>query len=439
MAAARGDRGEARRVVLRSLGIGASLGLVWSVACVLGRDLFVRFFHVPGAWVSEVERSLLVFALSLLLYSTAQVLQWTLMGFQRFDLSNLSILAGLGVNTGVLVAGLAAGWGLLATAVGATAGQLVACLVAAAAVRGRLARLVDRADAHPGTTWKDLLGFGALVQVSNMLAFGQGQIGKVILGALGRLASVTQFEFAYRVTTALWALSALIQGAAYPAAAHAREVGGADAVRDVYDWICRWVFAVASWLLGALWLIAPPLFVLWLGEPNPTAASVTRWMALAAAMGTLGGPATAVARGAGAPGLEALHYGIAFGANLLLGLWLIPRLGPDGAAISMAVSFALASLCLLLLLHRRLGVSSPAWMLRLAAPRLVPATLLAGLLGLAFSGWSVDSRAGALVAVGAQGLAFTILYAALTWATGDPGAVWARGRSWMARLGVGPA
>ena len=76
MSAARGDdRLDARRVILRSLLLSAGLGLVWALACVVSRGLFVRVFHVPAAWIPEVGASLAIFAGSLLVFSIAQVLQ----------------------------------------------------------------------------------------------------------------------------------------------------------------------------------------------------------------------------------------------------------------------------------------------------------------------------------------------------------------------------
>jgi O-antigen/teichoic acid export membrane protein len=441
VAVARDYRAEARRAILRSLALSVSLGLLWCVACVVGRGPFLTFFHVPEVWAPEVSRSLAIFGFSLLILSVAQVLQYSLIGFQRFDLWNLYYLVGLVVNATLLVVGLAMGRGLIAAACAAVAGQAVVGFLAARSVRACLRRVADKPGGGEGASWRELLRFGAMVQASSAFSVGQMQAGKVMLGALGRLAWVTQFELAFRVTNGFWALPVLIQGAAYPAAAQAHEVGGNEQVREVYAWCCRWVFSLAGLILGLVWLIAPALFRLWLGEGHPVAASAARWLAIAFAMSTLAGPATAIARGIGAPVLEVLNFAVAFVLNLLLGLWFIPRLGPDGAAMAMAVSFAVAAACLLSVLHRRLGISTAAWLLRTAGPRLLPAALVAGALWLAVWRWPLDSRPQSLAAVFVESLLFTFLYVAVTWPTGDARAVWARGRAWLARRagGVGAA
>jgi O-antigen/teichoic acid export membrane protein len=360
--------------------------------------------------------------------------QWALMGFQRFDLFNLYFLLGLVVNASVLVIGLSMGGGLMATAAASVSGQAAVLLLAGRSVRREVAPLAGAAIPTPAT-WRDLLGFGAMVQASNALAAGQMQAARVLLGALGQLVWVTQFELGFRVTNGIWSLSTLIQYAAYPAAAQAQATGGTVAVRHVYEWCCRWVFLTAAAALGLVWLVAPPLIRLWLGDVHPQTLLTARWLVLAFAFSSLAGPATAVARGIGAASLEVLNYGIALGINLAIGMALVPRLGPEGASIAMAVSFGVAAVALLGVFHPRIGVSSASWVLGLVLPRFVPAAIASLGLGLAFARWHARSRSEAMLVCSIEGLLFAVAFVAMVWPTGDPSSVLEKVK---ARLRRGP-
>ena len=297
---ARGDRLSIVSVLRRSLSVSAGLGLVWGVACVLLRAPLMRAFHVPPALEPEVARSLIVFAFALLAFSVTQVLNGSLIGFQRLDLSNLAFLAGLLVNTTILVAALAAGAGLPGAAAAMVAGHLCTGTLSAALTR-RLIRRMPQSSATETVRWSELLRFSGAVQATAACAVGQLQVAKVLLGVLGRLVWVTQFELGFRVANAVWSLPTLVQVAVIPASAHASAAGGRAGVRAVYDWACRWIFALAGVTLAGLWLAAPALVTLWLGPGHEPAVAVTRALAVTFAVATVSGPATAVARGGGWP------------------------------------------------------------------------------------------------------------------------------------------
>ena len=434
VAAARHDRGEARRLIARAAALSAALGAVWMLAFVAGGGLFVRLFHVPAVWAGETRRALAVFGVSLVAFSTGQVFQWSLMGFQRLDLWNLFFLIGLVVHAGVMAAGLAAGGGLLATAFAALAGHVVVLVLSLAAVSRRV-RALGPAESDRPTRWRELIGFGAVVQISNAFSIGQLQAGRVLLGLLGSLSSVARFELGFRVANTMWSVSSLLQIAAFPAATHAFVASGDRGARDVYSWCCRWVFLLSGATLGFLWVSAPALYRLWLGEADPHVIGTARTLVLAFALATLGGPATPIARAIGRPGLEALHFGVALLVNALAALWLVPRAGQEGAAAAMAIGYAAGSTALLVVFHRRIGMPFGTWLGRLALPRLGPALLAAVVVGFATARFPAATRLEALATLAIQGVAFVLAYVALVWPSGEPAAVARRLRALLAPRG----
>jgi O-antigen/teichoic acid export membrane protein len=277
--------------------------------------------------------------------------------------------------------------------------------------------------------WRDMLSFGATVQVTNAFITGQQNAARFLLGMLTQLALVAQFELGARVATALWSIPTLIQGAVIPEAARASASPGTAGLRAVYVWGCRWIFVATGLLMGGLWLTAPALFVLWLGPGHDASAQIARGLVFAFVAATLAGPATAVARGGGWPRMESVALGSALLLNILLSMVLIPRAGAAGAVLALGISYALASAGLLIVFHRRIQVASIAWGLRLPVPRLGAAALCAGAVWLATRSLGHDTRLDALRTVTIQGGTFTILYAAAGSLTGDTRAIWERTRA----------
>lgn len=435
VASARGSRSEARRVILRSVALSLGLGLMWGLVCLLGRGLFLDVFHVPAALNHEVDSSLAIFALSLVMFAISNVFLGGLAGLQRLDLSNLYFLIGLGVHLGLLMAAVGMGYGLVGAAAAAVAGHATTSLLAAWSLRAGLARLPE-GSLPDRFSWRDLLAYGVQVLGANVFGQSQMQAGKILLGALGQLVWVTQYELGFRVTNALWSLSTLIQGAVVPAAAHAAEVGGKAQARELYEWCCRWVVLVGAYVLGLVGTAAPAIFTLWLGAPHPDTISVARWIAVGFGFSTLAGPSTAIARGIGSPWFEALNFAVALAVNVMVAVVLIPRFGANGAGMAMAVSFLIATIVLLTLFHPRLGVATGPWISRIAVPRLLPAAVAATGLGLVADRWTLDSRAEALLALVLEGALYTLIFVAATWPTGDVKVLLVKSREWLERVGL---
>ena len=273
---------------------------------------------------------------------------------------------------------------------------------------------------------------GGLVQATSVLATGWQHVGKIVLGTLGRLVWVTTFELGYRVALAVLSLPQLILGAVIPAAARASAAGGDVELRTVYDWSSRWIFALAGMVLSGLWLLAPSLIMLWVGPGHAESAAVARSAAVMFSCLILAGPATAVARGAGSPGLETITFAIAFGLDVLFSLLLAPRFGPQGAVWAMALSIVVAGAWIVTVVHRRYGIATLPW-LRGAAVRIAVPGAFAVALSLAGLSPAPTGRGDALRHLLLAGAAFTLLSALVTWPSGDARALIAALRSRLAR------
>lgn len=275
-----GDRRGIERTLGKGLRLSLGLGILWAVAVILTRSTMTTAFHVPAPLVPETLQALLVFAIGSLLLQPVQVLTGSLQGFERLDLSNACVFTGVAAHATMLCVSLTAGGGLREVALAGIVGQLATGLLAAFLLRGQVRRVATGA-AGPGSSWRDLLHFGVALQLTNMLAILQLQAGKIMLGLLGTLAMVTEYELAFRVASGVAGLPVLIVGAVAPTVTRVWIHDGPAAVGALFTSTLRWLYACSVIALGMLWLIAPDITRVWLGPEHDRIAGLIRLWALA--------------------------------------------------------------------------------------------------------------------------------------------------------------
>jgi O-antigen/teichoic acid export membrane protein len=107
-------------------------------------------------------------------------------------------------------------------------------------------------------------------------------------------------------------------------------------------------------LLVPLWLIAPWMLHFLFGQSFVPAAGAFRWLLVAAVVWSAGAIVVRGLQGFGHPGLTTVARFISAIVTALVLLWLLPRFGITGAAISSLIGYAvLLAVALVALVHRR--------------------------------------------------------------------------------------
>ncbi len=431
---AAGDRRALERTLGRGLRLALAMGLVWAAAVVLARGALTAAFHVPAPLVSETQQALVVFALGSLLLQPVQVLVGGLQGFERLDLSNACVTAGVAAHVGALVTGLSLGGDLRGVALAGVLGQAVTGLFAALLLRARL-RTVAAADRDPGAGWSDLLRFGAALQITNTLNIVQVHVGKVMLGMLGALAMVADYELAFRVASGIAGLPLLILGAVAPVVTRRWAAEGPVAVGALYRSTLRWLYLAGALALGGLWVVAPDLTTVWLGPGYGRVADLIRLWVAAFALHLTWGLGAVFARSVGRPWIEVASLSACVAVNVGVGLWAIPRHGTGGALAALAGSYGTGMLVFLALAGRA-GIPFGPWIRRELLPRgVLGAAVVAATLGLL----SLPPFAGLLPAAGwvhggIAGLLFVLVFALGFLPLGDPQRLAGSVREFAARV-----
>jgi O-antigen/teichoic acid export membrane protein len=218
----------------------------------------------------------------------------------------------------------------------------------------------------------------------------QVQVGKILLGLLGNLAMVADYELAFRVAGGVASIPILILGAVVPAASRAWQSDGPAAVATLFTSTLRWLYTQSVIALGLLWLLAPDITRVWLGSGHDRIASLIRLLAVAFAVSFAWSPGAAIARGIGKPWIEVWSLVASALTNIGLGIWCVARYGTAGAIAALGVSYG-AGFVTFVVTSRRSGIPFGPWISRELVPRVV-----AGSLAVALCAWLLAAATAAL-------------------------------------------
>jgi O-antigen/teichoic acid export membrane protein len=384
-----GDGEGLHRTLRRGLALAFGLGAFWAGVVVLARGWIVNGFHVPVPLVPETLEALLIFAAAVLLIFPAQSMIGSLQGFERFDLSNTCQVSGVAAQIVCLYFGLAAGGGLAAAALAGVIGQGVVVGMAGWMLRMELRGIAVTVGRTP-PDWGDLMNFGAALQLAGLLLLLQFQSGKILLGLLGNLPMVSDYELAFRVGNAVGSVPALLMMSVLPTVSRAWQAEERAAVTTIFISTSRWVYATAVMALGLLWLLAHDITLVWLGAGHESVANLMRVWSISYFVILVWGPGTVVARGIGMPWPEVAGMAVSLVVNVTLSLWWIPRFGAAGAVAALGASFVPAFVVFAARFHVRAGIPFRSWFSREFLPRVV-----AGLVTVALCELLLSSARGA--------------------------------------------
>jgi O-antigen/teichoic acid export membrane protein len=197
------------------------------------------------------------------------------------------------------------------------------------------------------------------------------------------------------------------------AAGALKAMGDWEAVRRLY----ARMMAIVSVLTGLVVIVvaglADRLIVLWVGHPIPEVTPLL-WLLIAGAASAamLTGPGTAICRGCGRVELETAYLAFNLVLNVVLTVSLVLVIGPIGTAVATGLTWAVASILFLVVLHR--GLDLPADASRRAGGMALLAAGVAAALYWTSGAWGPDQgRRDAFVSIVLLGSAGGLVYLAL--------------------------
>jgi O-antigen/teichoic acid export membrane protein len=409
-------RGETT-LVARFVSLGAltylGLGVILSPLALVLAPVIAHHLHLQPALVTTADHIFLLLFVYLFVASSLAVLSALLTGTGDLWLASLAGLAGQVVYAIVVVGLLLDHRGLYAL-VAASFTQVtsigVICYLIA---RRRVGRVFANPVRLGGTFIREVLSFGAWMQVNNVSALINMQTDGIVIGAAVTVSDVGLYTIANRVALSTRIVPLALLSALLPAASAAHAEGDDRLIRSLTVEGSRILALLSFGIGGALVGLAPVLLRTWLGRPYPHLEVIFSLLLAAYLVNNLTGVGTMIVQATGRPRLESEYAILSTILNVVATVALVGPLGLYGVLVGTVFGVVVSSAYFLWRFHHVSGISMwgglGSWLWRLGIAVCVGATCTRLVLAaLPQSFWSTRPR-GALVLVLGSALYSVIL------------------------------
>ena len=394
---------------LAYLAIGvAALLLVFVVAPQVS-----RFFRVPGPYTGITTVVFLISGLNFAVGFPSSVLNAALVGHQRMDFINLTVVISTIFNVGLVVVLFSLGFGLVTLA-------LLTLVITSATLAMRF-HFLKRANPQIKLS-PNLFNTGA---VGRLIAYGifvfliyvgtslQLEMDDFIIGRFMGVSQITPFAIARKLSRLLLQISLPLTGVLFPAFSELGAVADMDRARKLLvEGTKASVVLILPFAL-VVCIMAWPIVSLWVGAGYEASVEPTVILSITIATLALYAPASTLLLGMGKHKRLAVMYLIAGSLSPILSIMLVQSLGLVGVALGNLVS-TLGLGIVLVLPYACSVVGLSFWQLvrRGIAPVIIPSCVSALLAYLFLKFW----YPGGVISLGIEVLLCLVTFAAVYFA-----------------------
>jgi len=234
----------------------------------------------------------------------------------------------------LLTAGLFfAGFGLAGAMIALVATNVVSAVLSAASLRRLMGPPTDP-PRYGGL--RELYSFTTVAWLTSITNSGLIWAGTIMLGLYAIPAEVGIYQVAARLVLLGTIFIQPVTTSFAPRVADLYQRGETESLRDTYVLITSWIFRLALPSFIILMVFAKELLAIF-GSGFTDGTTVTVVLALAQLVNSATGPCGYMLLMSGRHSLQSINNVAALVVNIALNLWLIPRYGIVGAAVSWAV------------------------------------------------------------------------------------------------------
>lgn len=318
----------------------------------LAPTLIDKLFNVTTAWKSQATTALQFGAFAFALRLLESFVSSISLGFSRYDLiSKVDVIGGLliiGSQSFLLLTGydlVSLTVCIILVTAAATAVKLVLAMGLVRELRSFIPRF------NRGQT-KTLLNFSCFSWLQSINQILGAQADRLIIASLLGAQALSYYVVCSRVASLVQILPARAASFVFPLASEQHAAGQLSTLRRTYFIAQNATVVFALVLAVPLFLYAPAVLTLWLGESVAADASILLRL-LVFTYALLAGSILPFyyLNGAGMPGLNAAFGWVGSALNLIALFLLLPSLQLIGAAVAKLLPHSLSLICFPLL-HR---------------------------------------------------------------------------------------
>lgn len=379
-----------------------ALSAVGSLGLVALTPWLTHLLRVPQASTLLTEQVLYICALGLAVSMMGSIFASVPRALERFDIVTfLSVPAGVGqLALNLLLLDL--GYSIRGLVVGGVVIQSLV-LVAYIGVARHLLHPLGR-PAYDRAALRQLLGFGGLVSVSQVVVPVLAHVEKFIIGRVLTLSAVGFYSVPYNLVWALTYIPGSVSGVLFPAFSRLTVEGDSGRRSQLLVRGTKYVFTAILPVAVVLAIFSRKFLAAWMGPDFALRSTgVLQVLAFAVVVNSVSDPAYQALQAMGRPGIPAAFNVVEVCIHIPLCFLLIARYGVLGGAIAWAVRVSLNSLLLTVAFARVTRISYGSFV---SGALLRPAIAATALLPLvcAAAYWFPDlNRVAAIVAMAAVG------------------------------------
>ena len=332
----------------------------------------------------------------------------------RFDItSRISVVFGTGMTSATVVL-LLLGYGIRQIVMAEFALALVQLSVYWTVCR----RLFPAWEVRAGVDleWiKRALQFGGLMTLGNVTGIVFIHVNRILVGRFLGAAAVTYFSVPWNVTSRISQFIYSLAEVVTPVASVLSAVGAVARLRSLHCRVMGVVLTLSGTVVVPLLLVAPEFLSLWMGPSFASNSVATlRILTLVAGLQCVAMVPYVLLVGVGRPGAANMPPIIGAVLNFALAVWLGPKFGLQGIALTVLAGVAVQTLLLEVAARRAFGLP-----LRPGATEWRP--LLAGAGSIVLGAAAGILLHGAWPRLVVQGSLSIVVFHALLWALGQYG------------------
>jgi len=345
-------------VVITSTVIGILLGFIFgALIFIFDYQLAHLLFTVPAGYDAIVNLALRIVAVSMPVLLLQSVFRGVVMGFDRFDMSNLvQVINGFLQWGGALVLVLL-GVGVLWVIGFVMLSRLITTLILLAMI-SRIMNWKDLNRPFNFSLMKDVLVFGGWAMVSQVISPLLQYAERFMLSAMVATSIVTFYVVPYEATSKMLVLSVGLVSALFPAMSEMHGVGGlSQEFKKLYNQSER-ILVFTFLPIGAfLFIFTPEILNIWMGGPFAQSARfVFEILSVAFLLNSIAQLPFTILQAAGRSDLTGKIHLIELPIHFLFTFIAIRYLGLVGAAIATLFRIIVDTILLYAFTSRKLGL-----------------------------------------------------------------------------------
>jgi O-antigen/teichoic acid export membrane protein len=435
---ARNDSAGLRRIFWTSALTYFALSVLGAVALAAITPWLTHILRVPKAFIGLTEQVFYISALGLVVSMMGGIVSSVPRALERFDLVTfLSIPVGAGqLALNVLL--LYIGCSLSALVLGGVVVQTIALMAYILVARNLLPCL-------GGPTWdqsafRQLLRFGGLVSISQVVGPILTHIEKFIIGSVLTLSAVAFYSVPYNLVWAFTIIPGSISGVLFPTFSRLTVEGNPRRRSHLFLRSTKYVFVAILPIALAVALFSQRLLTAWMGPDLALeSGAVLQILAFAVVINSIAAPAYQALQAIGRPGIPAKFHVLEVCLHVPICYFLIVHYGVVGGAIAWLTRVTLDTLLLTVAFTRLSGIPYRIFLSRsLLRPALAAFALFPGVCAAAYL-LPAMKRVETLLAIAAVGAIYWVAVFALTTDDDDKRSLAMLTARWLHWPGLMPA